>query len=58
MTFRRSTFSLALVLCGALAPGVALAQQVSDGDKAAARQLAIDGSAALEKKDYAGAADL
>jgi hypothetical protein len=46
-----------LLLATALAPGVALAQ-VSDRDKAAARQLTLDGLTALQRKGYAGAADL
>lgn len=56
MMLRR--LSLALLFCGAIWPSVARAQAVSDGDKAAARQLAIDGLSALEKKDFAAAADL
>jgi len=56
MTLRR--LSLALLLCSALTPAIAHAQPVSDGDKAAARQLTIDGHAALGKGDYATAADL
>jgi len=56
MTLR--CLSLSLVLCAALAPGLAQAQSVADGDKAAARQLTIDGHAALGNRDYATAADL
>lgn len=57
MILRR--LSLALLLCSALAPSIAHAQQVvSDGDKAAARQLTIDGHAALAKGDFVVAADL
>jgi len=56
MNLRR--FALALLLAGALAPSVAAAQEVSAGDKAAARQLTIDGHTALERKDYAAAAEL
>lgn len=55
MILRR--FSLAVLLCSALAPGIARAQEVSEGDKAAARQLVVEGFAALERKDYATAAD-
>jgi hypothetical protein len=50
--------SLVLLSASVLAPRTAAAQPVSDGDKAAARQLTIDGYAALERRDYAGAADL
>jgi hypothetical protein len=53
----RVRHSLAVLLfAGALAPSVAHAE-VSDGDKATARQLAIDGYDALKKSDYAGAAE-
>ena len=55
MILRR--FSLALLLCSALVPGIAHAQEVSEGDKATARQLVIEGFAALEHKDYVTAAD-
>lgn len=55
MSVRR--FSLVLLLSTVLAPRFALAQEVSEGDKAAARQLTIDGYSALDRKDYAGAAD-
>jgi hypothetical protein len=49
--------SLAILLFAtAVAPSVARAD-VSDGDKATARQLTIDGYEALKKNDYAGAAD-
>jgi hypothetical protein len=50
----------ALLLTSALVPSVALAQvsEVSDSNKAAARQLTVDGFAALQRKDYAAAADL
>ena len=55
MNFR--CFFHALLFASVLAPGMALAQ-VSDRDKAAARQLTLDGLTALQRKDYAGAADL
>jgi hypothetical protein len=57
MTLRRLAFSV--VLFGVLAPGAALAQPapVSDADRGAARQLVLDGVAALERKDYAAALD-
>jgi hypothetical protein len=49
--------SLAVLLFAvAFAPSIARAD-VSDGDKATARQLTIDGYEALKKNDYAGAAD-
>jgi hypothetical protein len=58
-TMNSRRFSLALLLSSAILPTSALAQptSVSDGDKAAARQLTFDGYAALDRKDYAGAAD-
>jgi hypothetical protein len=49
---------LALLLPCVSAPGIALAQAaqtISDADKAAARQLTIDGYASLERRDYADA---
>jgi hypothetical protein len=54
MNLRRLLPALILVACAR--PSVALAQ-VSDSEKAAARQLTLDGYSALEKKDYAAAAD-
>jgi hypothetical protein len=45
-----------LILLSALVPTGALAQ-VSDADKATARDLTIEGYAALEKKDFTTAAD-
>jgi hypothetical protein len=47
-----------VALCITLAASSAHAQALSDGDKAAARQLTIDGHAALERKEWAVAADL
>ncbi len=56
MSLRRSL--AALVLASALAARVAHAQAaVSDGDKAAARQLTLDGYSALSQRDFAAAAD-
>jgi hypothetical protein len=49
---------LSLLLPCVSAPSIVLAQPaqtVSDGDKAAARELTIDGYASLERKDYADA---
>lgn len=54
MWLRRSV--AALVLAAALAPTSALAQ-VSDADKATARDLTVEGISLLEKRDYAAAAD-
>jgi len=51
------SFSLALLLSSALLPRVAMAQEVSEGDKATARELVIEGFSALDRKDYATAAD-
>lgn len=55
MHLRRS-LSIAILLLGSLAPAAASAQ-ASDASKAAARQLTVEGYDALEKKDYAGAAE-
>ena len=55
MHFHRSL--AALVLLATVMPSVARAQG-SDGDKATARQLTVDGLGALAKKDYAGAVSL
>jgi hypothetical protein len=57
MKLRSTALAAALTLTATLAPAIARAQ-VSDGDKAAARQLTIEGLGALEKKDFALAADL
>jgi hypothetical protein len=54
MMIRR--FAAALLFLAAISPAAAWAQ-ISDADKATARQLTLDGYDALEKKDYAGAAD-
>lgn len=54
MRVRRSL--AVLLLATAFAPSIARAD-VSDGDKATARQLTIDGYEALKKNDYTGAAD-
>ena len=58
MLVLRRILPLPLVLL--LLPAVASAQSpapVSEADRATARQLAADGKAALERKDYAAAAD-
>jgi hypothetical protein len=57
MRSRLSPFLLPFVLL-LTAPGLVLAQPVSDANKAAARQLVLDGNDALTKNDFAGAADL
>jgi hypothetical protein len=54
MRVRRSL--AVLLFATVMVPSVARAE-VSDGDKATARQLTIDGYEALKKSDYAGAAD-
>ncbi|MFT3767791.1 MAG: hypothetical protein QM820_20235 [Minicystis sp.] len=54
MNVRR--FLAAICLASALAPAAAFAQ-VSDADKATARDLTIEGYAALDKKDFTTAAD-
>src|SRR5437763_17177259 len=55
MNVRRCFASLLVVL--ALAPAPAFAGDVSDVDRATARALTLEGYEALDRKDYATAAD-
>lgn len=54
---RAALFATLLLASAGMAPTLARAD-VSDTDKGTARKLTIDGFAALDKKDYGGAADL